>query len=464
MAVQEIKKNLRIGVFRGKQKLCERVVTKRSTVTVGCECKESEETQFMMLSSVMPKQWELFIYYPEKDAYALHVTKKMRGRIIVKDGVSLEISPDLKPGNGIRIKGDDIYIALTRASRGRIIIGGKILFLFQFASIRDEGAVARMLNQKAAYRRGIGSFLKSALGVALILSFLAHLIPLLYIGLQDWPRNDEVVLMPSWAKPVTLEEMKVEIENEEPQDEEPTIVEQGDDVLPSVDEGPSNIPDPNSSLSRGELMDQITDKHREQGAMITAQILGVEGGIEGFYGDMLGANTHIADMSDISAGDIGLGASGNLLNQLAAAEGGGSGGGLMGIESGTGNSGPKVVVDGASKKQTTAHAKVEFKMTDKSDFVGAAPAGSKDAIEAMFRKKQGDIKTCYQRVMNAQGKASGRFVLAITVAKDGSVLKVDKIEDQIGGEMYTCVRQRIMNWKFGALKAPIAFKKTWVFS
>ena len=66
--------------------------------------------------------------------------------------------------------------------------------------------------------------------------------------------------------------------------------------------------------------------------------------------------------------------------------------------------------------------------------------------------------------MNAQGKASGRFVLAITVAKDGSVLKVDKIEDQIGGEMYTCVRQRIMNWKFGALKAPIAFKKTWVFS
>lgn len=463
MAVQEIKKNLRIGVFRGKQKLCERVVTKRSTVTVGCECKEGEETQFVVLSSVMPKQWELFIYYPEKDAYALHVTKAMRGRIIVKDGVSLELGSDIKPGNGIRVKGDDVYIALTRSSRGRIIIGGKILFLFQFASIRDEGAVARMLNQKTAYRMGIGSFLKSVLGVALVLSLFAHLIPLLYIGLQDWPRNDEVVLIPTWAKPVVIEEMKVEIEDEEPEDEEPVVIETGDDVLPSIDDMPTDVPDPSSTVERSELMDKITDKHREQGAMITAQILGVEGGIEGFYGDMLGSNAHIADMSDISAGDIGLGASGNLLNQLAAADGG-SGGGLMGLESGSGNSGPKVVVDSVAKKQQADRAKVEFKMSDKSDFVGAAPAGSKAAIESMFRKKQGDIKSCYQRVMNAQGKASGRFVLAITVSKDGSVLKVDKIEDQIGGEMFTCVRQRIMNWKFGSLKAPIAFKKTWVFS
>lgn len=463
MAVQEIKKNLRIGVFRGKQKLCERVVKKRSTVVVGRECKDNEDSQFPVLSSVMPAQWDLFVYYPDKDAFALHVTKQMRGRVIVKDGVSLEIGPDLKNGTGIRVKGDDIYIALTRSSRGRVIIGGKILFLFQFVYNRDEGAVARMLSQKSAYRHSVGSFLGSALGVCLIISLLAHLIPLLYIGLQDWPRNDETVLMPSWAKEVTIEEMKVEVENEEPEEEEPTIVEDGGEVLPGLDSSPS-VSDFDSTVSRGELMDKITDKHREQGAMITAQILGVDGGIEGFYGDMLGSNTHIADMSDIAAGDIGLGASGNLLNQLASAEGG-SGGGLMGLESGSGgNSGPKVVVDGAAKKQTTARAQVEFKMTDKSDFVGAAPAGSKEAIESMFRKKQGDIKSCYQRVMNAQGKAAGRFVIAITVAKDGTVLKVDKIEDQIGGEMYTCVRQRIMNWKFGALKAPIAFKKTWIFS
>lgn len=463
MAVQELKKSLRIGVFRGKQKLCERVVKKRTTIIVGRECKEEEEAQFPVLSSVMPKEWELFVYYSDKDAYALHVTKEMRGRVVVKDGVSVNIGPELQSGNGIRVKGDDIYIALTRSSRGRVVIGGKIYFLFQFVANHDEAAVARMLSQRT-YKRSYRDVLKSVLFIAIAVSFLLHLIPLLYVCLQDWPRNDEAILIPSWAKPVAIEEMKVELENEEPEeDEEPTIVETGDDILPSVEDAPSALPDPGSTISRGELMDQITDKHREQGAMITAQILGVDGGIEGFYGDMLGANTHIADMSDIAAGDIGLGASGNLLNQLASAEGGGGTGGLMGIESGSGNSGLKVVVDNKAKANT-ARAKVEFKMSDKSDFVGAPPAGSKEAIEGMFRKKQGDIKSCYQRVMNAQGKAAGRFVIAITVAKDGTVLKVDKIEDQIGGEMYTCVRQRIMNWKFGSLKAPIAFKKTWVFS
>ena len=194
--------------------------------------------------------------------------------------------------------------------------------------------------------------------------------------------------------------------------------------------------------------------------MITAQILGVDGGVEGFYADMLGSNAHIADMSDIAAGDIGTSASGNLLNQLSASSGQGSG--LLGIDTGA-SSGPKVVVD--NKKDETTRAKVSFNMkSNSSEFASAPPPGSKESIESMFKKKQGDIKSCYQRVMNAQGKASGRFVIAITVNKDGTVLQVNKVEDQIGGEMFTCVKGRIMNWKFGTLKSPIAFKKTWVFS
>jgi hypothetical protein len=167
-------------------------------------------------------------------------------------------------------------------------------------------------------------------------------------------------------------------------------------------------------------------------------------------------------MSDIAAGDIGASASGNLLNQLAAGSGG-VGGGLLGIDSGAGNSGPKVVVD--SKKTEATRAKVEFKMSSNArEIASAPPAGSKESIESMFKKKQGDIKSCYQRVMNAQGKVTGRFVISIVVGKDGVVMQVKEIENQVGGEMFNCVRQRIMNWKFGTLKQPLAFKKTWVFS
>ena len=455
MPVQEAKKFLRIGVFRGKQQLEERVVRERVSVSVGQE----DSCTFTVLSSAVPKKWNLFVHDSGNDKYTLHLKRSMHGRVVVANGSTIILNDDLQPGNGVNIIGDEVYITLTNSSRGRIVIG-KINILFQFVSNHDEKAVARILLQGSGGSSRISEILARVLALSLLFSLLFHLVPLIYVGVQDWPRDDELLFVASWMKEVKIQEMQVITEDEE--EPEPVVVEDTTEVLPSVEPSPEpSSPEP-GTVSRSELMDQITDKHREQGAMITAQILGVDGGVEGFYADMLSGNAHIADMSDIAAGDIGTSASGNLLNQLAAAEGG-SGAGLMGLDSGKGNSGPKVVVDNKAKNNTQ-RAKVEFKMTDKSDFAGSPPPGSKEAIEGMFRKKQGDIKSCYQRVMNAQGKAAGRFVIAITVTKEGTVLKVDKIEDQIGGEMFQCVRQRIMNWKFGVLKAPIAFKKTWVFS
>lgn len=455
MPVQEPKKFLRIGIFRGKQRLEENVVKKRRTVSVG----QDESNTFCVLSSAVPKKWNLFVYDSAKDSYTLCVKKSMHGRIMVKNNVSIELNETLRTSEFVRIVGDEIYISLSNASRGRIVIG-KITILFQFVANHDEMAAARLLYQPPTLREKLAEVFPKSIIYALVFSFFAHVIPLSYVGFQDWPVNDDIYLIPSPIHAVTIEDMTIEEEDDEPE-EQPEIVEEADNVLPEVSNAsPEPSPEP-GTVSRSELMNQITDKHREQGAMITAQILGVEGGVEGFFADMLGSNAHIADMSDIAAGDIGASASGNLLNQLSASAG--SGGGLLGLDSGTGNSGPKVVVE--NKKQETARAKVDFKMSSNaSEFASAPPAGSKESIESVFKKKQNDIKSCYQRVMNAQGKASGRFVIAITVTKDGTVLKVDKIEDQIGGEMFTCVRQRIMNWKFGTLKAPIAFKKTWVFS
>lgn len=454
MPVQEPKKSLRIGIFRGKQRLEESVVKKRRTVSVG----QDESNTFCVLSSAVPKKWNLFIYDSAKDSFTLCLKKSMRGRVVLKNNVSITLDENITEGQGVKFVGDTIQIPLTNTARGRVVIG-KINILFQFVSSHDAAAAARLLYEPATPWEKIAEFFPKALVYGLIFSLLAHLIPLIYVGVQDWPVNDDIFLTPSYMKVVKIEDMQIQDEEEEEQETE--IVEESDDVLPEVQVDNEPAPEP-GTISKAELMDQITDKHREQGAMITAQILGADGGVEGFYADMLGANAHIADMSDIAAGDIGASASGNLLNQLSASTGG-SGGGLLGLDSGTGNSGPKVVVE--SKKETAQRAKVEFKMSAKdSEFASAPPPGSKESIEAMFRKKQGDVKNCYQRVMNAQGKASGRFVIAITVSKDGTVMRVDKVEDQIGGEMFTCIRQRVMNWKFGALKAPIAFKKTWVFS
>ena len=461
MAVVESKKFLRIGVFRGKQRLEESVVKKRRTVSIG----QDESNTFCILSSAVPKKWNLFVYDSTTDRYTLCVKRSMRGRVVLDKGREIAIDEKTAPREGVTVRGDDIHIALPNTARGRIATG-KVNILFQFVSAQDELApesiATRMrLESSAVNYRDTGLFTRVFV-LAFILSILFHVIPIMYVELQDWPRDDEFFALPVPPKPVVIEEMKVLEENEP--DPEPMIVEESENVIPdvpSVDVDTSSDP---GSLSNAELMDRITDEHIAKGAVITAQVLGVEGGVEGYFAELLGSNSHIADMSDIAAGDIGASASGNLFAQLANT-GGGTGAGLLGVDSGSGNGGPKVIVNGNQQKRDKERAKVDFNISAKeSEFASAPPAGSKESIEAVFRKKANDIKGCYQSVINAQGKASGRFVLFIAVAKDGSVSKVDKLEDQIGGTMFECVRKRIMYWKFGSLKAPIAFKKTWIFN
>ena len=140
MPVQEPKKFLRIGIFRGKQRLEESVVKKRRTVSVGTD----ETNTFCVLSSGVPKKWNLFVYDSAKDCFTLCLKKSMGGRVMLKDKVEICINDSLKPGENVRFVGDDIHIPLNNYSRGRIVIN-KITILFQFVTNHDEMAAARLL-------------------------------------------------------------------------------------------------------------------------------------------------------------------------------------------------------------------------------------------------------------------------------------------------------------------------------
>lgn len=140
MPVQEPKKFLQIGVFRGKQSLDDRVIQKRSTVSIG----QDDTNTFCILSSAVPKKWNLFEYEQGKDSYTLCLKKDtMHGRVVLKENVSLNLDETLKPGENVRFVGDEVHITLSNASRGRIEIG-KIKILFKFVSKHDELAAARL--------------------------------------------------------------------------------------------------------------------------------------------------------------------------------------------------------------------------------------------------------------------------------------------------------------------------------
>jgi len=247
MPVQEPKKSLRIGIFRGKQRLEESVVKKRRTVSVG----QDESNTFCVLSSAVPKKWNLFIYDSAKDSFTLCLKKSMRGRVVLKNNVSITLDENITEGQGVKFVGDTIQIPLTNTARGRVAIG-KINILFQFVSSHDAAAAGRLLYEPATPWEKIAEFFPRALVYGLIFSLLAHLIPLIYVGVQDWPVNDDIFLTPSYMKVVKIEDMQ--IQDEEDEENEPEIVEESDDVLPEVQVDNEPAPEP-GTISKAELMD-----------------------------------------------------------------------------------------------------------------------------------------------------------------------------------------------------------------
>ena len=266
MAVQEPKKTLRIAVFRGKNLKQEGSLDKRRTVSIG----QDTTNTFCIESSAVPKKWNLFVYDSVKDTYSLCIdSSKMRGRIFIRQGQELKLDDSLDTSkHNIRVTGDHTYIPLTNQSRGRINIG-KYSILFEFKIVRDELAAARLLYEPPSVWSKLGEFIPRVLAYGLIFSLLLHIVPLVYIGVQDWPRDDELLLMPSVFKPVVIDEMVLDDEKPPEQLDEPQLIDDTDNIA----DIPSDEPSDDGGATKDELMDRITDKHREQGAQITAQIL-----------------------------------------------------------------------------------------------------------------------------------------------------------------------------------------------
>ncbi len=453
MASHTPNKHLRVGIFKGKEQLCGNVVKTNQSITIG----QNQTCTFKVSPDDLPDTVELFTYDENKGTYTLRVKKGTKGRIEIQNGKTIAIEQLSKSEQNIRIFNGKVHIDLPDTARGKVSLG-KITVLFQFVNVKTDAGTL-LMSQKQHLR--ITDIVSLGFLIPLIFSFVLHIGFLTFVLVQDWPRDDEAIA--DLTRFIRQAEPKASIETEEEKDkpEEEEIIE---DPTGEPSDYIEDVPDMgDSGASNDELMERITDAHREMGAAITAQILGIDGGDAGdYFGAMLGSSAAIADMSDVSAGDIGLAGTGGLLNSLANTTGG-SGNGLLGIGNGEGGNGGPRVVAGNDAKKNVERKKVDFGVSQSGEFTASAPKNAQESINAVFKKKNNDIRNCYSRVMNAQGKVAGRLVVLISADKNGTVIRVDVKEDQIGGELFSCVRGRIMNWKFGPLPAPLTFKRTWVF-
>ncbi len=80
---------------------------------------------------------------------------------------------------------------------------------------------------------------------------------------------------------------------------------------------------------------------------------------------------------------------------------------------------------------------------------GRADADETEGLARDLDRNQRDLDRCYTRLTQAQGgQLAGRLVLQVEVAPDGQVTRVNIADNQLGGDMATCVESSARRWRF----------------
>ena len=114
-------KVLRIGVVQAGRVIEERVIKRRTSVTVGA----SEKATFVVSSDAVPAQFKLFELIGSE--YCLNYVEGMSGRVALPTGIA-----DIRALNGQAKRiGNTYQLKLTEEALGKIVVG-ETTFLFQF--------------------------------------------------------------------------------------------------------------------------------------------------------------------------------------------------------------------------------------------------------------------------------------------------------------------------------------------
>lgn len=116
-----------------------------------------------------------------------------------------------------------------------------------------------------------------------------------------------------------------------------------------------------------------------------------------------------------------------------------------GIELPSSGSAGNKKVDLGSRQETRVKSLVRIPERDI-----APPSGPVDmrAVLAILRRHEGAIKNCYDRHLTRFPDAQGRVLVAVTLATNGRVSKVDLVNDDIGGQAGQCIARVIRRIDF----------------
>jgi len=425
---------LRIGIVQGGRIIEERLIRSRANISIGWSSKST----FAVPSEALPKQWMLFELTPK--GYVARFADAMDARIAVgNEVISLA---QLKQAGRIRRQGTAWLLLLDERSRGKISVGD-LTILFQFVTPPPPQPRPRLpASVRGSWTTGLDWAFTLIGGV----SFLGHLVFVLYLRNVDWPRKPDIEEIPDRFVQMVVKAKPPEPPKAQTKTDEKTEDQKVEKTVASTSSA-KKAPKPEISAEEKARIDaerraRLAEQVRNTGIL---KLLGAKADGSGSIADVLGKGDVDRDQEKAFQGVGGL--------TVATSDAS-----LRGVKSGTGGSGKVADIGSLRGAGTIAGGNTGAGATEKkvSGVVKSeAPAVDGELDPALVSKEVrariGAVKACYERALKRNPNLSGKIKVRWTITAAGTVSGVDIADDSMGdSEVSSCIKQLVARWRFPA--------------
>jgi TonB family protein len=348
----------------------------------------------------------------------------------------------LKQAGRIRHQGTAWLLLLDERSRGKISVGD-LTILFQFVTPPPQQPRPRLpASVRGSWTTGLDWAFTLVAGV----SFLAHLVLVIYLRNVDWPRKPDIEEIPDRFVQMIVKAKPPEPPKQQAKTDEKTEEKKVEKTVASTSAAKKapvkEISPEEKARIDAERRARLAEQVRNTGIL---KLLGAKADGSGSIADVLGKGDVDRDQEKAFQGVGGL----TVATSDAA---------LRGVKSGTGGSGKVADIGslrgaGAIASGSTGAGATEKRVSGVVKSEAPAVDGELDPalVSKEVRARIGAVKACYERALKRNPNLSGKIKVRWTITAAGTVSGVDIADDSMGdSEVSSCIKQLVARWRFPA--------------
>jgi hypothetical protein len=345
----------------------------------------------------------------------------------------------LKQSGKIRRHGHAWVLLLDERARGKITVGD-LTILFQFVTPPPPQPRPQL---PASVRGSFTSNLDWAFTTIASISFVAHLVMVIYLRSVDWPRKPDIDEIPDRFVQMVVRKPdppkdtpKTDDKKDDKKDDEKKPVKTASAAKPKKEISPEE-----KARMDAERRARLVEQAKNTGIL---KLLGAKADGAGSIADVLGKGDVDRDQERAFQNVGGLTVASGDAN-------------LRGVKAGTGHGGVASISGlrggGSIAGSSTGNVGSERKVSGIVKSEAPAVDGQLDPniIVREVRSRMAAIKLCYERALKRNPNLSGKVVIRWTITAAGTVSGVDVDQDSMNdSEVTNCIKSLVAHWRFPA--------------